>query len=444
MPRSAFLAGNYHEWNDAPFELSRRCERDYYGIADLRFGLRNVYVVTAPDVIEEILTTKNKSFQKGLGFDEARALFGDGLLTSDGATWRTHRKVVNPFFHASRMDAYGKRIETSARAAMSKWRDGETRNLYRDMNVLCLGVLMQCFFGNEIPGAIEGVRDAVKLLHASHHEWTYDSPEFRAAAERFDTFVEGVIETFRSERDNASDLVNVLLAAHAANPGAMTRRHVRDEVATMIIAGFETTASAITWTLYLLARHPAVATALRTEIDDATSERSLGELSLRSLPLLNAVLCESLRMYPPAHRLSRRAMEPVHVGGYDFPEGADFIIPVWAVHRSPRHYAEPDTFRPDRWTAEMRASLPRFAFMPFSGGPRACIGQSLAFREMGIIVATIVSKFGLETSFVGEKAPYNGVTLVPDGSEMMLRVRARRVRSGAGEMIRSRASAPVM
>lgn len=444
VPRAALLAGNYHQWNDAPFEFSRRCERDFYGIADLRFGLRSVYLVTAPDLIEEILTTQNKSFEKGLGHEEPRALFGDGLLTADNATWRTHRKVVSPFFHASRMDGYGKRIEASARAAAARWRDGETRNVYRDMNVLCLGVFMQSIFGSEVPGAAEQVTNAVKVLHRAHNRWTYDSAAFRETAEGFDEFVEGVIETFRSERKDAKDLVNVLLAAHAADPDVMTRKHVRDQVATMIFAGFETTASAISWTLYLLARHPTVAAALRTELDEVVGERSLGELPPHALPRLYAVLCEVLRLYPPAHRLSRRATKLVQLGGHAFPAGTDFIIPTWAVHRSPRHYGEPDAFRPERWTAEMRATLPRFAYFPFGGGPRTCIGQTLAFREMAIIVSTIVSRFDLEAAFAGDKAPYNGITLVPAGGDMQLRFRARRASRASAPFLRSRASAAAM
>lgn len=432
VPRAALLAGNYHEWNDAPFELARRCEQDYYGIADLRFGLRSVYLVTAPALIEEILSGSNKCFEKGLGHEETRALFGEGLLTADGAPWRAHRKVLNPFFHASRMDGYGERIEASARAATSRWRHGEARNIYRDMNVLCLDVLMQSFFGSDVPGAIEEVGRAVQALHTTHNRWTYDSTGFRAAAERFDAFIEGVIETFRSKQTGAKDLVNVLLSAHAANPSVTTRKHVRDQVATMILAGFETTASAITWALYLLARHPAVVAELRAELDQVGTKRPLATLSPHALPRLYATLCESLRLYPPAHRLSRRAIAPVRLGHHTFAAGTDFIIPVWAVHRSHRHYAEPDAFRPERWTAQMRAALPRYAFLPFGGGPRACIGQTMAFREMTIIVATIVSRFDLETTFDGDKAPYNGITLLPESGDLSLRIHARAATEHAG------------
>src|SRR5690606_24755339 len=163
-----------------------------------------------------------------------------------------------------------------------------------------------------------------------------------------------------------------------------------------------------------LARHPEAVGAVRDELDAVVADRSIGDISPRALPVLHAVLCEALRLYPPAHRLSRHSIQNVRLGEYEFPAGTDFLIPVWAVHRSARHYPDPDAFLPGRWTAEMRATLPRFAFLPFGGGSRACIGQTLALREMTIIVSTIISQFDLETAFAGDKTPYNGITLLPD------------------------------
>ena len=419
VPRARVLSGNYHQWNDAPFELAQRCEREYYGVADLRFGLRSVYVVTAPELLEEMFTTGHKSYVKGLGYDEASPLFGEGLLTADGDTWRAHRKVIGPFFQPARMDGYGKRIASLTHAAIAKWRDGETRNVYRDMNVLTLSAIMHSFFGADMPGSIEHVGRAIGLMHKTHNRWTYESESFSAGAARFDEFVEAVVDTFR---DSERGLVSALLAAHAADPETLTRKHVRDHVATMILSGFETTAAALTWTLYLLARHPRAADAVRDELEDSAAE--LDELSPRNAPVLYATLCEALRLYPPAHRLSRRAIERVRLGDYEFAAGSDFLIPVWAVHRSSRHYSEPEAFRPERWTAEMRKNLPRFAFMPFGGGPRMCIGQNLAFREMTIIISAIVSAFDLAPAFAGDKLPYNGFTLLPDGGDMQLRLRA--------------------
>jgi cytochrome P450 len=409
----------------APFDFVERCEREHYGIAELRFVHRVNYVVTDPSMLEQIFVTQNKAFQKGFGHKETRPLFGDGLLTSDGATWRAHRKVLNPFFHPSKTDAYGGSIEATTREHLSEWRHHETRNVYRDMNRLCLEVLFCSLFGRSFAHAFETVGRAALALHQSHNRWTYGSGEFRAAVRELDAFLHDLIEHYQADAEQGSDVVSTLLREHRRNPSGLTFAQVRDHVATTILAGFETTASAITWTLYLLARHPVILRELQAELDELRQRKAFSDASMAELPSLTQVLCESLRLYPPAHRLTRRAIEPVTLGDYELPAGTELLIPVWAVHRSARHYAQPHTFLPSRWTPELRASLPRFAYFPFGGGPRTCIGQSMAVREMSVIVATIASSFDLAPAFAGERLPYHGITLLPDGADMPLIVRAR-------------------
>ncbi len=431
VPRDSLISGNFHAWNDEPFNFAQRCERDYFGIANIRLFHRIVYVVTDPHMVEEMFVDQHKSFYKGIGHDEAKSLFGEGLLTSDGEVWQRHRKMLHPFFHSGRVPTYSGKIEACAREVLAEWRDGETRNIYRDMNRVCLAILLRSLFGRDIPGALDPVARAAAALHQSHNRWTYRSAEFKSAKRDFDRLVDEIIADLRDDRDSngqidkseSGDLVNVLLRAHLSDPKAVTAQHVHDQVATMLLSGFETTASGVTFALYFLAKHPDVCAQVRGEIHALGASVALGDVSPEALPTLMLAVSESLRLLPPAHRLTRRAVAPVKLGPYDFAAGSEFLIPIWAIHRSARVFENPETFLPSRWTRELRRSLPRYAYMPFGSGPRACIGQSMALREMLTIVACVVSSFELMPASSEELVPYNGLTLIPGGGTVPLSVK---------------------
>lgn len=429
MPVRSLVSGNLRDLVDDSLNFYRRCEAHPAGIVQIRIYRRPLFVVTAPALIEEILTTQNKRFEKGIGLADLKPLFGDGLLTADHDVWRAHRKVIGPHFPVSKLEASSRTIADCTSDLLAGWQSGETRDVYRDMTRLGLRVVVRTLFGRDLPGADEQAARMVAVLQWCQKELAHFGDDgkarFDAAIAELDAFAGDVIEQLRADPGDGADLVNTLLRAQRANPAAVTDAHIRDQVVTMLLAGYETTATALAWTLYLLARHPASAARLRDELDDALAEKPLAALTPGDAPYLMQVVCESLRLYPPAHRISRRATEAVQLGGYDFAAGTDFVVPQWAVQRSPRHYRNPESFAPERWTPEMRGALPRFAFFPFAGGPRRCIGESLAMRELLLIVGAIAHVFELSPASAREILPYEGITLVPEGGALPLRVRAR-------------------
>ena len=222
------------------------------------------------------------------------------------------------------------------------------------------------------------------------------------------------------------DLTSLLLSAKDASGAAIPRQQIRDEIVTMFFAGHETGAASISWTLYLLARHPDVATRLATEPAGG--------------PLAHQVLRESLRLYPPAYRVSRTVVRNCHLGSTNIPAGAEVVIPQWAVHRSPRHWAEPNAFQPERWTPEMTKQLPKYAYFPFGGGQRICIGNHFGLHESVRVVTEITRRFELRLAAASQAAPVLGVTLLP--REGSLRMEFRRRKAGDASMTRFPESTP--
>lgn len=427
VPRSSLLGGNFLDLTRDALAFYQRIEREHFGVAQIRCFQHIVFVPTDPEAIEQILVDRARSFAKGIGLADLALLFGEGLLTADGATWRAHRKALGPHFQTSRMAAYAALIADATAQRLATWPALGTVDVYRESTALALTIVLRSLFGRELPGAAEQAACVIAALQRCQKELAQFSDDgraaFAAAIDDLDRWVDEVIDAFAAEPGD--DVVNTLLAAHRADPVHMTRTHVRDEIVTLLLSGYETTATAVSWTLHLLSRHPAIAEALHAEVAGAPP----GFDPART-PLLMQVICEGLRLYPPAHRISRRALEPVEIGGYAFDAGTDFVIPQWAVQRSARWYDDPEAFAPARWTAAMRQALPRFAFFPFGGGPRKCVGEQLAMRELVLIIGAVVLDFALAPA-VPAVVPYDGITLVPNEGSLPVAVRRRAAAAAA-------------
>jgi cytochrome P450 len=433
VPRSSLLGGNLDELTRDALGLYGRVERDHFGVAQIRVYNRFLYIVTDPALIEAALVDQHRSFIKGPGLADLQILFGEGLLTADGATWRAHRKALGPHFQTSRMPAYAALIADATRARLAAWPDDGVVDVYREAAALALTIVMRSLFGRELPGAAEHAAAIIAALQRCQKELAHFSEggraAFAAAIATLDRWVLDVIDELGAAAGD--DVVNTLLATHRADPVGMTREHVRDEIVTLLLSGYETTATALSWTLHLLSRHPAVAAALRAELAAAPADT----FDPARTPVLMQVLCEGLRLYPPAHRVSRRAVAPVELGGHRFAAGTDFVIPQWAVQRSARWFDQPDAFRPDRWTPALRAALPRFAYFPFGGGPRKCVGEQLALRELVLVIAAVAREFDLAPT-LAEVVPYDGITLVPNEGTLPLEIRRRAPSPGVTQSAR--------
>jgi cytochrome P450 len=266
------------------------------------------------------------------------------------------------------------------------------------------------------------------------------SRAFRGALRAVDAFVYDLIRRRRRSPGDDSDLVTLLLRARDEAGRPLDERQIRDEVVTMFLAGHETGAAAISWTLWLLAKHPACLAKLRAELDDRLGNALPDKASVENLPWLRRVLSESLRLYPPAFRISRTCVQRCEIEGFIVEPGTEVIISQWSVQRSRRYYEAPEKFLPERWTPEFQATLPRFAWFPFGGGPRTCIGDGFALMESSIVVSSMVQCFDLELPSSPPVRPFQGVTLLPERNELWMALRKRRPEPAAAPSARGYAS----
>jgi cytochrome P450 len=459
-PRLEWLCGGALQLRRDVLAFYQRCEQQG-GFVKTHVWRLPLCVVTAPELIEEVLVRKQRFFIKSGALRSTQLAFGQGLLTSDRELWLRQRRVIQPAFHARRLERYAQLTAAATERLLGSFRDGEVRNIHHDMTDLCFEVLAGSLFGEPMPEARPLVAAAAEALHDFHHlhaQWigafgglafagvralstalgrpdfvadptrlpTPYARRFRQAVAALDRFVATLIAR-RRQQPASDDFLGLLLAAVDDTGAPLDDQLVRDEVVTMFLAGHETAASSLSWTLYLLAQHPAVAQRLAAELDAG-----------QGATLLDQVMREALRLYPPAYRISRTAVNACNIGGFSVQAGDEIMIPQWAVHRSPRHFAEPDAFRPQRWTEAFIAGLPRYAYFPFGGGPRTCIGNGFAEVEGRAVLAGICRRFELRVPAGAQVAPYLGVTLLPRNNALPLEVRRR---PGAGEAL-PEASAP--
>jgi cytochrome P450 len=407
-----------------------------------------VLIVTAPELVEEVLIRKQPCFIKSVGLRSTRLAFGQGLLTSDRELWRRQRRTLQAAFHARQLALYRASMEEACQRLLDTFRDGETRNIHHDMTELCFEVLTRSLFGEELPEARALVGATAEALHAFHHlfsQWvgaagglafasvraiatalgrpdfvveptllpTSYARRFRRAVRELDGFVAVLVERRRG-KPRGGDFLSLLLSARDEGHLPLDDRQIRDEIVTMFLAGHETSASALSWTLHLLAGHPEVARALALQLDQGDGTE-----------LLDQVTREGLRLYPPAYRISRTTVARCWIGEHEVRPGTEIMIPQWAIQRSERWFEAPDEFRPRRWTRTFLETLPRFAYFPFGGGSRTCIGNSFAHLEASVVLGAICRRFTLAPPPGFEAEPFLGVTLQPKDNRLLLEVRNR-------------------
>ena len=431
----------------------RDCERQG-GLVRTHVWRLPLYVVTAPELIEEVLVKKQRCFIKSGALRSTGRAFGRGLLTSDKELWRRQRRTIQPAFHGQRLARYRALMNAAALRLCESFGDGGVRNIHHDMTDLCFEALAQSLFGEGMSEARPLVAAAAEALHEFHHlhaQWigavgglafaavraastalgrpdfvadptllpTSYGRRFRDATAALDGYVAGLVARRRAA-PAGDDFLSMLLAGRDEAGAPLSERQIRDEVVTMFLAGHETAASSLTWALYLLAAHPPAAQRLAAALD--ADDRGGGGTGEREI---DRVMREALRLYPPAYRISRTAVEACEIGGHRVRPGVEIMIPQWAVHRSERFYAEPDAFRPERWTPKFTATLPKFAYFPFGGGPRTCIGNTFAEIEGSVALGHICRRYELRVPPRARVTPYLGVTLLPRGNQLALEVRRR-------------------
>jgi cytochrome P450 len=417
-------AGFYREYTHDPPAYLARVQREYGDIVTLRAYKYRVFFLSHPDYIEEVLVTQARKFAKGRILKANKRLFGNGLLTSEGDFWLRQRRLAQPAFHRGRVASYGKTMVSFAEALLTEWRHGETRDIHAEMMRLTLQIVAKTLFDAEVDRDARDVGkalEAITELNSDFRKLVLTPPclptrrNLRAmlATRRLNKIIYRIIGERRASGRDTGDLLSMLLAAQDEDGSRMNDRQLRDEAITIFLAGHETTAIALSWTWWLLAQNPQVEAKLHAELDSVLAGRSPQMEDLPRLPYAEKVITESLRLYPPAWGMPRLAIEDVQIGEYTIPKGCGVSMSQWVVQRDARWFEEPLAFRPDRWDGDLQKRLPRFAYFPFGGGPRQCIGNAFALMEATLLLATIAQQFRFRLVPDHPVMPLASITLRP-------------------------------
>lgn len=389
-----------------PLALFERMARDHGSISELRYWRGSRVLLNDPKLIEQVLVVQHQKFTKGVLLRlTANRLLGQGLLTSEGDLWRRQRRLAQPAFQRARIAAYAPAMVHFASEQASEWRPGEPVDIAVEMMNISLRVAVRTLFGVELKSETRAVgraltaimrRDLLRMRSPLKLPRGFPSPGNRRAERGYDLLegmVSRIIEQKRREGGRGDDLLSRLVEASDERGTHMSSRQLRDETMTLLLAGHETTALALSWTWYLLSQNPSAEARLHEELDRTLLGRSPTPDDLDRMPYLNAVIRESLRLYPPAYTIGRSSIEPIELGGYCFPTETVFLLPTFVTQRDSRYFDDPLAFRPERWLDGLTPESLGFRYFPFGGGPRRCIGQGFALMEAGLVLATLASRF---------------------------------------------------
>ncbi len=405
----------------------------YGDIFAWRFGEGMQVILSRPEHIRELLVERAEDFEKGNDYKDTRRglarFLGSGLLTSDGEFWKRQRKLVAPALHAKRIERYADDMVQITRDLIAGW-EGKTRiNVNDEMMRGTLTIVARTLFNADVSGTVarfgaimEALQNMMSPIEILPH-WVPTPKRLREAqaVRDLDAIVYGIIRERRAAGDDdTGDLLSMLLLARDDDDSGMTDRQVRDELVTLFLAGHETTANALNFAWVLLAQNPEVEAKLHHEIDTVLAGRAPTMADLRALPYTDQVFKEVLRLYPPAYSYGRRALRDTQIGGYAIPAGAGVTVFSYYTQRSAAYFPDPERFDPERFSPEREGQIDRYAYVPFGGGPRVCIGNSFAMMEARLMMATIAQRWKLRLS-PGQRVELDPlITLRPRGGLPML------------------------
>src|SRR5947209_6877221 len=396
-----------------PLTFMEELHSKYGDLIQYRTLGRQIFMLFHPEMTQDMLVTRSRNHHQGRVMQRSRKVLGNGLLTSEDSFHLRPRRLIHPAFHRQRVFGYGRAMVDYAQRHQQRWRDGEVLDVHQEMMRLTLAIVGKTLFdtdvkrdSQEIASALNTFMHLFKFAVLPFSEYLEKLPippvlRMKRARERIDRVIYRFIEERRRTGEDRGDLLSMLLAAEdteaAGDDNRMNNDQVRDECVTLILAGHETTANALTWTLYLLARHPDSAARLQCELDQMLGKDPPQADDYPKLEYAEMVFSEAMRLYPPAWGIARTVIEPYEAFGVSFPKDAIVLTSQWITHRDPRWYPDPLRFDPERWTAQVRATRPKFSYFPFGAGPRQCIGESFAWMEGVLLLASIARnwKFSL-------------------------------------------------
>jgi cytochrome P450 len=402
-PRGRLLGGHIHEFSNL-LDFLPRCAREFGDIASFRFGPRRLVLVNHPNLIEQILVTDARHYRKHAGQRLVRALLGDGLVTSEGETWLRQRRLAQPPFLKNRVDAFAPVMTDQIHRHIADWHAGQKLDLHAEMVALAGRIAMATLFGaaseldlrtfnDAIKAVAEGVESRFRRL-VNLPDWmpTAENRRLNRALSELNGVAYRLIRGGRG-RSTGTDLLSLLGNARHENGSAMPDAQLRDEMVTMFMAGTDTTGLTLTWAWHLLAGHPDAEERLLAEWQTVLRKRTPSAADVPKMPFTECVILETMRIRPPVYVIGREAAEPVELGGYRLRRGSIVLLSQWVTHRDPRWFDEPDQFRPERWENGFVNRIPKYAYFPFGGGPRLCLGNAFALLEATLCLATIGPRF---------------------------------------------------
>ena len=423
-PEPGFFDGLRSPLRRDPLAFMSRAARNYGDIVCLRFFHIRTFLLFHPDHIEDVLVNNARKFIKGRVLRANRHIFGNGLLTSEGDFWLRQRRMMQPAFHRARIANYASTMTACATRLLESWKPGQALDLHDAMMRLTLQVVSKTLFNTDVERDAPQVGEtlAVLLEYTSDFRRLVMTPKWlptrrnlqaNRAVRQLTQIIDRVIQQRRKSAQDTGDLLSMLLQAQDEDGSRMTAQQLRDEALTLFLAGHETTASTLSWTWWLLAQHPRVEEKLHAELDSVLNSRTPTLDDLPQLTYTSHILSESMRLYPPAWAIARLAIEDHELAGYPVPKGTGIAAVPWVVHRDPRWYDAPEVFNPERWEGDLLKKIPRFAYFPFSFGPRQCIGNSFALMEAALVLATIAQQFRFRLVPGHPVVPLPSITLRP-------------------------------
>jgi cytochrome P450 len=421
-PKTLIPGGALFAFRRDPIGFLMSAAHEFGDVAHFQAGSQQYFLVNNPEYIKDILVTHQASFKKGRGLERAKAMLGNGLLTSEGDFHHRQRRLAQPAFHRDRIARYaGMMVDYADRMQHERWREGETLDIAREMMHLTLAIVGKTLFDTETDAEAEQVRQALSESMQRFNRFMLPFAEFldrlplpgnrryRQARDVLDSIIYRIIDERRRSGEDTGDLLSMLLTAQddEGDGGGMADLQLRDEVITIFLAGHETTANTLTWTWHLLSDHPEIESRLHHELDHKLAGRLPTVEDLPHLRYTEMVITEALRLYPPAWIMGRRALKDYQLGPYVVPAGSIVIMSPYVMHHDDRYFPDPFRFDPDRWTPEAKASRPQFSFFPFGGGPRRCIGEGFAWTEAIMVIATLAPRWNLR------RAPGHPIALQP-------------------------------
>jgi cytochrome P450 len=435
-PPNRLLSVLFGAMQQNPLEYFTVMAREYGDVSGMRIGNFRSLFINHPELIEDVLVNNAKKYHKGRILQANKYLFGEGLLTSEGDFWLRQRRLAQPAFHRARVSAYAATMAEYAEQMLATWHSGEERDIHEEMMQLALRIVGKTLFDADVTKDAKEVGETLDILLQIAANfgrtilvpiWVPTPRNIRAklGIKRLEKVIYRIIAERRASGHDAGDLLSILLQAQDEDGSHMNDGQLRDETITLFLAGHETTANTLSWTWWLLAQNPAVEKKFHEELDGVLGGRVPTLDDLPKLNYLSHVLTESLRLYPTAWGMARLAAEEHEIAGYPVPVGYGVAFAQWVVHRDARWFDAPLEFRPERWENGLAKQLPRFAYFPFGGGPRQCIGNTFALMEASVVLATVGRKYRFTLVPDHKVTPLASITLRPrDGIRVTLESRA--------------------